>query len=228
MGRNPQDLATKGSMKWLQLAVNDYPDLLGSQVAWHLSPNPMNIEWFSPIRCDDYAEYSDQRFIDLLGVELRNCPLVKFWPKRGGPNWDGLAKTDVSQVLLVEAKAHVRELEGKGSCASSKKSIDRIDSSLKETQKFLGADMSADWSKGPHYQYANRLAHLYLLSEKNCIDAYLLMIYFLNDVVMGGPSSTNEWEIKIRTHHESMALRQDHPLSDRVINLYWDVRELGG
>ncbi len=228
MGRNPKNCAKKGSTKWLQRAVNDHPDLLGSRVASFLLPNPSNIEWFSPIECDEYAEYSDQRFIDLLDLELRSCPLARFWPTRGGPNWDGLAKTDLSQVLLVEAKAHVEEIKEKGSGASSQKSIDKINCSLKETQKFLGADLLADWSKYPHYQYANRLAHLYFLSEKNCIDAYLLMIYFLNDEDMGGPDSIGQWEAAIRTHHEGMGLRKDHRMSDRVINLFLDVRELGG
>ena len=226
MGRNPQDRATKGSMKWLQLAVNDHSELLGSQVAPRLRPHPSIIEWLSPIECDDYAEYSDQKFIDRLGLKLKSHPLKSFWPSRG-PHWDALAKTDKSQVLLVEAKARVRELKESGSGASAEKSVARIDCSLKETQKFLGVDTTVDWANSPYYQYANRLAHLYLLSEKNCTDAYLLMIFFLNDKDMGGPDSIGQWEAAIRTHHKGMCLRKDHRMSDRVINLFLDVRVLG-
>ena len=219
--------AERGSEKWIQLAVNDFPDVLYDHVARQLHSKPSRITWHSPLRNDKFREYSDHDFIELLGLQLENHSLERFWPK-GGPNWDGLAKTDNTQVFLVEAKAHVGELREKGSGASDEQSIARIDCSLKETQRFLGADTTVDWSKYPFYQYANRLAHLYLLSEKNSINAYLLMIYFLNDVDVGGPNSVDHWEVAIRTHHEGMGLRLDHRLSSRVINLYLDVRELGG
>ena len=143
------------------------------------------MDWLSPLRCDKFTEYYDQKFIDCLGLKLKSRSLKSFWPSRG-PRWDALGKTDNSQVLLVEGKAHIGELREKGSGASCDKSIAKIDCSLKETQQFLGANRSVDWSKYPYYQYANRLAHLYLLAELNVFDAYLLMIYFLNDVEMGG------------------------------------------
>ncbi len=218
-------MAKKGSKKWLQLAVNDYPDVLFDLVVPNLAPKPTRISWRSPLRSDGFSEYRDKKFIDKLGLKLEDRPLKSFWPG-GGPRWDALGRTDISQILLVEAKARVGEIKEQGTDASGD-SRERIDCSLKETQRFLGADTTVDWSKYPHYQFANRLAHLYLLSEKNCIDAYLLMIYFLNDEVMGGPDSIGQWEAAIRTHHEGMGLRQDHCLSDRVINLYLDVRKLG-
>ena len=221
--RPPAEL---GSEKWIQLAVNDFPGVLYDHVAPKLLSRPSKITWLSPLRNDEFREYSDHDFINLLGLELENHSLERFWPRRG-PNWDGLAKTDLSQVLLVEGKAHVREIKEKGSGASDEQSIARIDCSLKETQKFLGVDTLVDWSKYPYYQYANRLAHLYLLSERNSIDAFLLMIYFLNDVAMGGPNSTDHWEAAIQRQHVDMGLCEDHSLSDRIINLYLDVRVLG-
>ena len=226
MARKPQSCAEKGSKKWLQLAVNERPVLLGSQIVQQLRPNPSVIQWFSPIECDKYAEYSDQDFIDLLELELRGCPLERFWPKRGGPNWDGLAKTDRSQVLLVEAKAHFGEMAGSGSSATSPTSIERIDLSLKRTQQFLGASQSVDWARSAFYQYANRLAHLYLLSELNGLDAYLLMVYFLNDVEMQGPSKISEWNDANCEQFSKLGLPNCHQLSDRIINLYVNVRDL--
>ena len=226
MARKPQECAKKGSMKWLQLAINENSSLLNTLIARHLHPKPTIIEWFSPLRCDEYAEYSDRNFIDRLGLKLKNCPLNKFWPERG-PNWDGLAKTDKGQVLLVEAKSYIEEMREKGTGASSDASIAKINCSLKKTQKFLDADLSEDWSKYPYYQYANRLAHLYLLAELNGIDAYLLMIYFLNDSDMGGPDSSGLWKVAIQKQYVDMGLPQNHRLSDRVINLYLDVCELG-
>ena len=37
-----------------------------------------------------------------------------------------------------------------------------------------------DWSHC-FYQYANRLAHLYLLRESNGLDAFLVFVYFVDD-----------------------------------------------
>ena len=91
MARIKQKRAKKGSKMWLQLAVNECSDLFSELIAQRLHPKPSIMELFSPLRCDDYAEYSDQDFIDLLELELKSRPLDKFWPK-GGPNWDALAK----------------------------------------------------------------------------------------------------------------------------------------
>lgn len=222
--KRPQ--ANKGSEKWIQLAVNDYPDVLIDHVLPQLHLKPSQIKWLSPLRNDEYTEYSDQEFIDRLGLKLRKLPLYEFWPKRG-PNWDGLAKTDSSQVLLVEAKAYIDEMDGKGSCATKSESIASIDCSLKKTQQFLNASQSVDWAHSPYYQYANRLAHLYLLAELNSIDAYLLMIYFLNDVDMQGPSRIRDWKIANFEQHKKLGLSQGHRLSDRIMSIYLDVRELG-
>ncbi|MCY3709370.1 MAG: hypothetical protein OXG26_10780 [Caldilineaceae bacterium] len=220
--------AKKGSEKWIQLAVNDYPGVLYDHVAPQLHMKPSRISWLSPLRNDEYTEYSDQKFIDCLGLILKNRTLDRFWPKQGGPNWDGLAKTDRCQVLLVEAKAHIDEMKRPGSNAKDCGSIKTIALSLKKTQKFLDANQTVDWSKYPHYQYANRLAHLYLLAELNGIDAYLLMIYFLNDEHKKGPKCIKTWKEVVQKQHVDMGLRQDHRLSDRIVNLYLDVRELGG
>lgn len=219
-------MAIKGSKKWIQLAVNDYPVVLWNLVSPNLHPKPTRINWRSPLRSDGFAEFRDQKSIDSLGLKLKNRSLKSFWPSRG-PRWDALAKTDISQVLLVEAKAYEGEIREQGTDASGE-SKQRIDCSLKETQQFLAADLSIDWSKYPFYQYANRLAHLYLLTELNRIDAYLLMIYFLNDFDMGGPESPELWEKTIQNHCNEMGLPLDHRLSDRIINLYLDVHELGG
>lgn len=219
-------MAKKGSKKWIQLAVNDYPSVLFDLLIPELHPKPTKINWRSPLRSDGFSEYRDKKFIDYLGLKLEDRPLKSFWPSRG-PRWDALAETDMSQVLLVEAKAHKAEIREQGTDASGE-SKDRIDCSLKETQLFLDADLSVDWSEYPFYQYANRLAHLYLLTELNGIDAYLLMIYFLNDCEMGGPNSPTIWRKAIQSFREEMGLPLNHRLSDRIIDLCLDVRELGG
>ncbi len=220
-----QNGKVKGSKKWIQQVVNCYPDALYDHLTLHFHLEESKVKWLSPLRTCGYREYRDQKFIDLLGLRLNCYPLQRFWPKRG-PHWDALAKIDDCQTLLVEAKSHIKEKNSSGSKASCEESIKKISCSLKETQEFLGADSSVDWATYPLYQYANRLAHLYLLAELNGIDAYLLMVYFLNDVEMNGPHSIQEWKEAIERQHEELGLDQDHRLSDRIISIYISVDEL--
>jgi hypothetical protein len=42
-----------------------------------------SIEWLSPKADDDYSEYRDQDFLDLLRIELSKTSLNDFWPKQG-------------------------------------------------------------------------------------------------------------------------------------------------
>jgi len=65
------------------------------------------IEWLSPVKSDEYAEYYDEEFLERLGVSNVRVPLHSFWP-RSGPRWDGLARTDSGKVILVEAKAGMK------------------------------------------------------------------------------------------------------------------------
>ena len=50
MARRPQNRAEKGSKKWLQLAVNENPELIRKRTAQHLHPKPSIIEWFFAFR----------------------------------------------------------------------------------------------------------------------------------------------------------------------------------
>ena len=43
-----------------------------------------SIDWCSPRRNDDFAEYRDDGFLDLLGLGKHSEALASFWPK-GGP-----------------------------------------------------------------------------------------------------------------------------------------------
>ncbi len=96
MVRHPEGEAYAGSRKWLQILVNKHPGLLDDYIVPRLRQQPLDVEWFSPLQSDDYAEYSDDDFIDRLGVALESRPLSKFWPQTnmgGGPHWDALGKT---------------------------------------------------------------------------------------------------------------------------------------
>lgn len=76
------------------------------------------INWRSPLAADDYAEYRDDTFLELLGIGDR-CSLDSFWP-RGGPQWDALGIAEGGDLVLVEAKAHVNELYSPATGASAR------------------------------------------------------------------------------------------------------------
>ena len=76
MSKIIQPKGTKGSLKWIQHLVNDCPEVLNRHInefMGHKSSQP--IEWLSPKAEDDYAEYRDQDFLNLLGTHhfLTDC-----------------------------------------------------------------------------------------------------------------------------------------------------------
>ena len=217
-----QPAAPRGSQKWLQVLINERPELLNTQVAPRIGIQPNEISWLSPLKQDDYSEYSDNDFISRLGVTLDKLPLRSFWPERG-PVWDGLGKTDRGDLILVEAKAHIPEIVSSPSGAGER-SLTKILSSLETTKQFLGSQSKADRSTC-FYQYTNRLAHLYLLREMNNLPAFLLFLYFMNDKVMKGPKTEAEWEAAILLLELFLGVR-NHRLSRYVIHAFVDIRAL--
>lgn len=230
MGRDVSNPTTaeSGSRKWLQTVVNCYPSLLDNPILSEVRPSANGIDWRSPLKNDDYAEYYDHDFIDRLGISLEKKSLELFWPK-SGPRWDGLGVTDDGHILLLEAKSHIRELCSKLG-AKRRSSINRIEASLWDTKAFIHARSTADWTK-PFYQYANRLAHLYLLHTLNEVNAYLVNVYFVNDAEMRKsdtivPSSIKEWKSAILMEEITMGIRTRHSLSSRIISVFIDVEEI--
>lgn len=225
-----QGKAYKGSQKWLQALVNDSPVLLNRAIAESSSRPIGDIHWLSPLRRENYREYYDQPFIDILQVELTERPLGSSWPA-SGPRWDALGRSQDDQLLLVEAKSHVKEMVSSLS-AKNPDSLRKIGSALAATKSYLHrvSDPAADWTTGV-YQYANRLAHLYLLTVLNGLDAYLILVYFLNDheMISGDtfvPASRPEWESVLAYQERLMGIRQRHPLSDRIVHVYIDVNDI--
>lgn len=217
-----QGEGTKGSKKWLQKLINEKPELLNQQVLSRLHANEtQTITWYSPKKEDGYAEYSDQRCLNLLGISLDTRLLNTFWPKRG-PQWDGLGKSDVGDLFFVEAKSHISELY---SCIGAEgKSLDLILKSLNETKQYLNQNSKVDWSNG-FYQYANRLAYLYLLRTLNHKPVYLVFVYFLNDSEVGGPSSIEEWKGAIELLHTYFGFNR-YKLQRFIIDCFIDTIEL--
>lgn len=213
--------ANRGSQKWLQTAVNEKRAILNSAILQQFTEaNHQTIEWLSPIKSDDYAEYKDNNFLQRLNINLSDRSLVSFWPQRG-PQWDGLAKIENEKILLIEAKSHLLEMQSPATRAS-KPSRNLIQESLIETKSFLGVQSETDWA-GMYYQYTNRIAHLYLLRELNNIPVYLVFLCFINDKEMKGPTTIEEWQASIHKLETHLGLPAVHKLSDYIMHIYLDI-----
>ena len=223
MPRIQQGPGVKGSQKWIQKLVNEKPDLFNSFIRIQLNlPETDTITWLSPIADDDYAEYQDEAFLDLLGIKLPKVSLSDFWPSRG-PVWDGLGKSETEKVFLVEAKSHISEVLSPKTGARVT-SLRKIKKSLDETKTFLHSNAEHDWAS-TFYQYTNRLAHLYLLRELNDVSAYLIFVYFLNDEDMNGPKSIDEWIDAISLLRSYLGVGR-HRLDKYVAEIFIDIDEI--
>jgi hypothetical protein len=183
------------------------------------------IDWLSPVATDNFAEHRDEASLGKLSLKHLAPALKAFWPARG-PQWDGLARTDRGDLLLIEAKAHVAETCSPA-CQASPASLSRIVAALDRTKERFGATSSADWTR-LFYQTANRLAHLDWLRNDCGTPAWLVFVEFVGDADMGGPMSAEGWEAASVLTRNAMGLARMHPLSAFVILVRPDVRRRDG
>lgn len=222
--------ASRGSQLQLQNMVNKAPISLNKMI---LDASPKlrktidgDITWLSPLEKNDYLEYQDQEFLEAIGYPQLEKDLLDFWPA-GGPVWDGLAffsvkGKDKRGVILVEAKSHTGELKS-GGCGAGQGSRAQISNTLNEVKTALNVPIKADWM-GKHYQHANRLAHLYFLSIKHNITAWLVYAYFVNDIEQGGPTEEKGWDETIDTMKHALGIKTRHLLSDYIVNVFPDIK----
>ncbi|MEQ8578544.1 MAG: hypothetical protein RIC57_06135 [Balneola sp.] len=223
MARNPQKSNSHGSLKQMQILVNEKPEIINEMICAKFKAfNNENIEWISPIKCDDYSEYTDDDFIRKLRLDPAEINLKEFWPSRGA-NWDGLAKTETGKLILVEAKANIPEMVSPSTKAKSS-SLLQIQSSLKLTKEYLGKGKGIDWSK-TFYQYTNRVAHLYYLRVVRNKPAYLVNIYFIGDESVNGPKTQEEWEGALKVMQLYLGLHS-HKLKKYMADIFVDVSML--
>lgn len=204
MGISKQKDIRKGSQFQIRKYVNERTGEINAAIADAAGGALKGeIEWRSPLEHLGFAEYYDGDALKQLEIDLEARPLEKFWPRRG-PHWDGLATTAEGHKLLVEAKSHISEIFTTPTQASGR-SLELIKDSLAETAEAFGAKTSCDWSD-TFYQYANRLAHLYLLRKLNGIDAWLVFLGFLDDKKMNGPQQASEWEAAYAVVHQALGI----------------------
>jgi hypothetical protein len=209
--RVAQPAGVRGSLKWIQRAVNDDSASFDPLVLGSLE-GATRIDWLSPLREDGFAEYRDASFLSLIGRPDLAAALASFWPARG-PQWDALGRSDAGHVLLVEAKAHVAELCSPGTQAAGD-SRARIVRTLGEVADRLGAAPLAPWPDA-FYQLANRIAHLWFLRE-NRVEACLLLVDFVGDADMRGPATEEAWDAAYLVANHVLGLGRPHPLSAHI------------
>ncbi len=206
----------------MQKVVNENPELLNSMIGIDLDlPENEKISWLSPLEDDKFSEYGDKQFIKILDVKTEK-PLEDFWPS-GGPQWDALGRSNAGSLFLVEAKSHIPELISSLK-AENEDSVRLIHESLEKTKRYLNSNVEVDWSHR-FYQYTNRLAHLYFLRVLNKLPAYLVFVYFFNDVEQKGPISVYEWEGVLKLLHSYLGLGR-HRLKKYICDLFIDVNIL--
>jgi hypothetical protein len=217
-----QPEGTRGSLKWIQRLINDRPEILDSLIAPFLT-EPCAIEWVSPRRDDDFAEYRDASFLTKVGARDLAASLGEFWPARG-PQWDALGKSNGGDIFLVEAKAHIPELFSPPTQASAV-SREKIERALADTIATLGATPRAPWTEA-FFQYANRLAHLDFLRRLHGRKAWLIFVYFVGDAEMKGPITEAEWRAALPVVKHVLGIPETHVHARHVIEVFPPVNVL--
>ena len=70
---------TRGSLKWTQRLINNYPALLNAELTVAgMLPAGETVEWVSPLKDDDWAEYRDGSFLEPFGLSRLQPSLLAF------------------------------------------------------------------------------------------------------------------------------------------------------
>jgi hypothetical protein len=197
--------AFAGSQRQIQFYVNEQPSVLGQAISDALKTH-FSLRWVSPLKSEGYREYWDSAFLKALGLPQHCRELNRFWPS-GGPHWDALAciQNSTDGVLLIEAKSHVAEIFGNGCGAEAPSSVKKIEQAIAATKQWLHVGHQVDW-KGPLYQSANRIAHLYFFTEILGVEAWLVNVYFTDDP--HSPTSRTGWQGGIADVKKSLGISE--------------------
>lgn len=223
MARNENGEGHKGSLKWIQKLVNDHPQILEQELRICFSlPSKIGFRWTSPLREKNFKEYRDEDFLEAIDRSDLKEKLKKFWPK-GGPQWDALGVLSDGTALLIEAKAHISEVESHMK-AENPDSIRKIKDAFERTKQDLGVRSDNPWTSS-YYQYANRVAHLHFLRNMNNLPAYLIFVNFIGDDEVGGPSSAEEWRDVTESIHAYLGIGHINLLQN-IADVCIDIKQL--
>ena len=194
-------------------------------------PDVRDIKWL------DFPFDPGSRFLDREWKALEFLPnghpareaWPEFWPATGNvPNWDAVASLTLggggSGWLLVEAKAHLREM--RGGCAAKPASEnggrERIERALDETRRAVGATATVDTWMSDYYQHANRLAALHHLNTHSAEETRLLEVFFLGDEHSGatGPKTSDEWGYELERRAAHLGLTGGSLIEQQAVRVF--------
>lgn len=216
MSNTSKGRAIKGSKFWIQTVVNSKLQRELNSAIGH------DLTWLSPLK-DEYLEYKlNQENIckEVIGVEgEQKKKIFSFWPGNQ-PQWDGIALSkDKKTLYLVEAKAHLSELNSKLS-ASSDTSVKLIKDSMKEVfQNYYPNGNFKMWTD-KYYQLGNRLTFLHKLNDVSDITGIkvkLVLLNFVEDYTYK-PTTEDEWKEHYKRVFCDMTGNEDPPEDVIVIN----------
>ena len=171
----------------------------------------------------DIAEARVGRDPRFLSADRRHT-LTRWWlaKQRGAvPNWDIASTASISGqqgLLLVEAKAHDRELSAAGKPPGNADNDRQIRSALAEANRALSATIPG-WSLSceTHYQLANRIAWAWRIATEGT-PVVLIYLGFLNAREMSDCgailSSHAHWQRGLLDHSKAVV---PHDAWDRII-----------
>jgi hypothetical protein len=211
----------KGSKYWMQRVIEE--DTLRSKLDAMIGET---LEWIShlagPQKTYDEYQLNDRCICEKIKISQQEAnDLFSFWPKRQ-PQWDGIAfNTTGETIYLVEAKAHLSELDSK-CAATNENSKKMIINSMSDVKNLYYSEGDFEYWVNKYYQLGNRLTFLKKLSEKpfgKVVSVKLVLLNFVNDTYI--PTSEEEWKEHYKLVWKKMTGVENPP--DDVLVINYDV-----
>lgn len=220
MSNTSKGRGEKGSKFWMQMLVN-------TKLVEELNQAiDEDIRWLSPLK--EQADYAEYELTQAYIADITKIPKAAFdfWPARQ-PQWDAIGVNDEQKILyLVEAKAHLKELES-SSKATNCESKKRIDDAMKSVfAKYYPDGNYAMWHE-TYYQLGNRLTFLHKINEMNNGGGWKAKLILLNiaDDFTYKPTTVEAWQEHYKAVFADMLGTAETPAGVDI--LYYSVRMQG-
>ena len=214
MSNTKDEFAWHGSKLCLQLCVNNSrkKEILDSLIGVG------ELKWFSPLATENFKEYHlvdfAQNHPEIFSSNVNWQRLSKIKAQ-----WDAIGVTDDGTLILVEAKAHVKELESAGINAKNESST------YNEIVDQIYATMGGDdpvWIE-QYNQTANRDVYLDQLNAAG-IKTILVYIYFVNDITYKNESKET-WDSYLTEMHKNHPTpKRLEPFTKHIFYDVWDEK----
>jgi hypothetical protein len=204
-------------------------------------------------RINWHPNYQAMNGLEIRGVDFLPDTFAvnwkAYWPdprawasldRPGIHNWDGIGTISDArdtEWLLLEAKAHLGELQNSPKCGAGESSRALIKRAFQKTRFAMGltdsieADVPESWFCAGGYQIANRLAALnFLLFQSPVQNAHLIFIYFVGARFPGitCPRDESEWRGVLQAKYADMGISAEHAFSSRVHHIFPNYELLTG